>query len=86
MTDPILQMYLLAFMLVAVWLILFWKYFRKLIQLKESPEPEKMLLSGMLVLFIGVFVTITNIIGIILGVIAFITFIKTFREQSSLYE
>ncbi len=30
MTDPLLQMYLLAFMIVTTWLMVFWKHFRKL--------------------------------------------------------
>ena len=177
MTDPVLQMHLLAFMLVALWLIVFWKLFRKVIPIKSPPDPEKiidynrvqrvssifwiifslfgmmiivyailpnlhflflpldtfhhplinsigllilkvaivwivvaqltidkevykysrdieslsamellrysekMLSSGMLVLFIGVFVTITNIVGIILGLVAFIFFVKTFHQH-----
>lgn len=36
MTDPTLQMYLPAFMLIATWLIIFWKQFRKITQTTES--------------------------------------------------
>ncbi len=37
MTDPLLQMYLLAFMLVTTWLMVFWKQFRKLFNTKLEP-------------------------------------------------
>jgi hypothetical protein len=36
MIDPVLQMYLPAFMLIAMWLILFWKQFRKIATVKEK--------------------------------------------------
>ena len=35
MTDPGLQMYLPAFMLVATWLMIFWKQFRKITHIAE---------------------------------------------------
>ncbi|MBU2913502.1 hypothetical protein [Reichenbachiella agariperforans] len=34
MTDPTLQMYLLAFMVVTTWLMVFWSQFRKMISVK----------------------------------------------------
>lgn len=175
MTDPTLQMYLPAFMVIATWLIVFWKQFRKISRIPE-PEPtnekiveynrlkrismlfwiifslfgvmtiiysllpefyyiflpldifhhplinvigllimkiaivlivvaqvhidkeiykysrnieslsamelvrysEKMLLTGMLVLFIGFFTTITNLIGLLLVVIGVIIYLKLF--------
>jgi vacuolar-type H+-ATPase subunit I/STV1 len=175
MTDPTLQMYLPAFMVIATWLIVFWKQFRKISRIPE-PEPttqkiieynrlkrislifwiifslfgvmtiiyslvpefyyvflpldifhhplinvigllimkiaivlivvaqvhidkeiykysrnieslsamelvrysEKMLLTGMLVLFIGFFTTITNIIGLLLVVTGVIIYLKLF--------
>lgn len=44
MTDPTLQMYLPAFMLVATWLIVFWKQFRKFTRITEtSADTEKIL-------------------------------------------
>jgi len=44
MTDPTLQMYLPAFMLVATWLIVFWKQFRKVTRITEtSTDTEKIL-------------------------------------------
>lgn len=36
MTDPLLQMYLPIFMLMATWLIVFWKFFRKGTVLRET--------------------------------------------------
>lgn len=36
MTDPGLQIYLPAFMLVATWLIIFWQQFRKITQITET--------------------------------------------------
>lgn len=44
MTDPILQMYLPAFMLVATWLIIFWKQFRKVTRISDpTANNEKIL-------------------------------------------
>jgi len=42
MTDPILQIYLPAFLLVATWLIVFWQQFRKVTRITEtSADIEK---------------------------------------------
>jgi len=44
MTDPTLQMYLPAFMLVATWLIIFWKQFRKVTRITDPiPTNEKII-------------------------------------------
>ena len=44
MTDPTLQMYLPAFMLVATWLIIFWKQFRKVTRISDpTANNEKIL-------------------------------------------
>lgn len=180
MTDPTLQMYLPAFMLVATWLIVFWKQFRKVTRITETssdtkkikeynrlkrvsflfwlifsafsvmtviysltPEfyyvflpldkfhhplinvlgllimkiaivwiviaqihidkelykysrnieslsamellrySERMLLTGMLVLFIGFFTTITNVIGLVLVVLGVVVYLKMFFTNSS---
>lgn len=180
MTDPALQMYIPAFMLVASWLIIFWKQFRKVTRIYDSnptshkiveydrlrrvsgfywiifslfglmtivytifPElyfvflpldkfhhplinqiglllmkiaivwiviaqihidkelykysrdieslsamelvhySEKMLLTGILVLFVGFFTTITNIIGLILVVIGVTIYLKMFFKNTS---
>ena len=181
MTDPVLQTYLPAFMLVATWLIVFWRNFRKVTQtfsFTSSPEKlahynrlkrvngifwiiftlfgimtviysvipqlyyvflpldrfhhpfinsmgllilkiaivwivvaqlnidkelykysrnieslsamemvsysERMLVSGMLVLFIGFFTTITNVIGLILVVVSILIYVKLFVLNSRL--
>lgn len=43
MIDPILQTYLFAFMLIATWLIIFWKYFRKIMGNTQTLYTERVL-------------------------------------------
>jgi len=45
MTDPTLQMYLPAFMLVATWLIIFWKQFRKVTRITEPNATNKKIIE-----------------------------------------
>jgi len=45
MTDPTLQMYLPAFMLVATWLIIFWKQFRKVTRISDPAATNEIILE-----------------------------------------
>lgn len=45
MTDPTLQMYLPAFMLVATWLIIFWKQFRKVTRISDPAATNEKILE-----------------------------------------
>lgn len=45
MIDPTLQMYLPAFMLVATWLIIFWKQFRKVSRITEPNATNKKIIE-----------------------------------------
>lgn len=65
MTDPTLQMYLPAFMLVATWLIVFWKQFRKVTKISElTGTKEKILEFNRLKRVSGYFWIIFSVFGI----------------------
>jgi hypothetical protein len=42
MTDPMLQMNLPAYLIMAVWVIVFWQSFRKAIRLKSNGEQKNL--------------------------------------------
>jgi hypothetical protein len=65
MIDENLQMYLPAFMLVATWLIIFWKQFRKVTRLTVTlPAPEKVIEYNRLKKISGYFWIIFSVFGI----------------------
>lgn len=65
MTDPTLQMYLPAFMLVATWLIIFWKQFRKVTLISDlTATNEKILEYNRLKRVSGYFWIIFSVFGI----------------------
>lgn len=65
MVDKNLQIYLLSFMLVATWLIIFWKQFRKVTRLTvTSPDPEKVIEYNRLKKISGYFWIIFSVFGI----------------------
>jgi len=65
MTDPTLQTQLLAFMIVASWLIIFWKQFRKFTHITEkSPDVAKIKEYNRLKKASGCFWIIFSVFGI----------------------
>ncbi|MBX2928526.1 MAG: hypothetical protein KF852_11870 [Saprospiraceae bacterium] len=65
MTDPTLQMYLPAFMLVATWLIIFWKQFRKVTRVTETNATiEKIIEYNRLKRVSGYFWIIFSVFGV----------------------
>lgn len=62
-----------------------YKYFRNIESLTAMElvrYSERMLLSGMLVLFVGIFITITNVVGFILSAIGCFIFFRTFGTRA----
>ncbi|MCH7414307.1 hypothetical protein MM213_12485 [Belliella sp. R4-6] len=56
--------------------------FEKLSGMQLIRYSEKMLITGMLILFIGVFTTITNIIGLLLVSMSSVVYLKTFFSKT----
>lgn len=44
---------------------------------------ERMFLGGLVVMFIGMFVTITNLIGIVIGTLALLSYLNVFKRERS---
>ncbi|MCE3226067.1 MAG: rane protein [Bacteroidetes bacterium] len=58
-----------------------YKYSRDINSLKAMElvyYSEQMLLGGLAVMFVGMFVTLTNVVGIIIGIVAVIIYLKVF--------